>query len=364
MYKMKVGIITFHTALNYGAVFQTFALFKSLQKLGVEVKVIDYRAPFNEKRFAPKPLSYFVKPREIFNIIFRNSYQRFCPKVFKSFVSRNISLTAPQYSQKDLELLNNEFDCFITGSDQVWNLACTAGDDSYYLTFVNEWKKKNSYAASFGYTQIPEDKQTLYSSLLKNFNKISVRETPGIDIVKSLVNKEAKLVLDPTLLLNKSEWEELADYSLVPAENYLLMYLMSEDKALIKQAKEYARQNNLKIIYLTQRLFNVSGVENIRNSSPEQWLGLFSKANAIATNSFHGLVFSINFGKHLITKYIPRSIANSRIETMINLFQLQSNLMDSTVFCAENRINYESVEALLLENRDFSINYLRSIVHG
>lgn len=361
---MKVGIITFHTALNYGAVFQTFALFKTLQKLGADVKVIDYRAPFNEKRFAPKPLSYFFRPREIFNIIFRNSYQRFCPKAFSSFVSRNIDLTMPKFSREDLELLNNEFDCFITGSDQVWNLACTEGDDSYYLTFVNECKKKNSYAASFGYTQIPEDKQALYTNLLQNFNNISVRESSGIAIVKSLVNKEAKLVLDPTLLLNKNEWAELADYSLVPTENYLLMYLMSEDKTLINQAKVYAKQNNLKVIYLTQRLFDVSGVKNIRNASPEQWLGLFLKANAIATNSFHGLVFSINFSKHLITKYIPRSIANSRIETMINLFQLQSNLMDSTVFRAENRINYESVESLLLEKREFSINYLNRIIHG
>ena len=89
---MKVGIITFHTALNYGAVLQTYALFRTLMKMGVETKVIDYRAPFNEKRFAPKPISYYFNPREIYSIIFRNSYQRYNPEGFKNFIGKYISL--------------------------------------------------------------------------------------------------------------------------------------------------------------------------------------------------------------------------------------------------------------------------------
>lgn len=360
---MKVGIITFHTALNHGAVLQTYALFRTLMKMGVETKVIDYRAPFNEKRFAPKPISYYFNPREIYSIIFRNSYQRYNPEGFKNFIGKYISLTHPIYSYEYLKELNKDFDVFITGSDQVWNLACTSGDDAYYLSFVDDIRKKNSYAASFGYTQLPVDKQPLYAKLLEGFNHVSVREMAGIDIVDSLVGKRAELVLDPTLLLDKSEWETLADYSLVPHKKYMLMYLMSEDKRLIDKAKEYAQKHDLEILYLTQRLFNVRGVNNVRDATPEQWLGLFLHAKAVATNSFHGLVFSINFEKHFITKYIPRSIANSRIETIVNEFGLQHNLIDSPQFDMEQETNVNNLSRILSEKRRLSINYLMRIIN-
>lgn len=360
---MKVGIITFHTALNYGAVLQTYALFRTLMKLGVEVEVIDYRAPFNEKRFAPKPISYFFNPREIFNIVFRNSYQRFNSEGFKEFIVNHVNLSHPIYLYENLKELNKEFDVFITGSDQVWNLACTSGDDAYYLPFVDDNRKKNSYAASFGYTMLPTDKQFLYAKLLEGFNHISVREISGVEIIRSLMGKDAELVLDPTLLLDKNEWETLADFSLLSSKKYMLMYLMSEDKGLIDKAKEYAKKHDLEIIYLTQRLFNVRGVRNVKNATPEQWLGLFLRAEAVATNSFHGLVFSINFGKHFITKYIPRSIANSRIETMISGFGLQRNLVDSPQFDMETDTDVDKISRILLEKRQSSINYIERIIN-
>lgn len=360
---MRVGIITFHTALNYGAVLQAYALYRTLMKLGTDVKVVDYRASFNEKRFAPKSINYFLNPREIYNIVFRNSYQRFSPSGFRDFIANHIALTHPIYSSDSLKELNQDFDAFITGSDQVWNLACTSGDDAYFLPFVDDNKKKNSYAASFGYTLLPVDKQTLYAELISGFNQISVREASGVSIVKSLIGRDAELVLDPTLLLDKSEWEALADFSLVPDNKYMLMYLMSEDKGLIDKAKEYAKNHQLELLYLTQRLFNVHGVKNVRNATPEQWLGLFLRATAVATNSFHGLVFSINFGIHFITKLIPRSIANSRIETMINGFGLQQNLVDSPQFDMEVRTDTDRISTILSEKKRLSIDFIKTIIN-
>ena len=359
---MKVGVITFHTALNYGAVLQTYALYKTLLKLGVDAKVIDYQAPFNKKRFAPKTLKYFLNIRIIYNIIFRNSYELYNSKGFKDFVNYNIRLTQPIHTYEGLSNLNKEFDRFITGSDQVWNLSCTEGDNSYYLPFVNDPIKKNSYAASFGYSFIPKENRKQYADLLKGFNHISVREVSGIDIVKSLVGKSAEWVLDPTLLLNKEEWQTLADYSLVSTKKYMLMYLMFEDKVLINKAKEYAKKNNLEIIYISQRLFRMSGVKNLRNVTPEQWLGLFLCAETIATNSFHGLVFSINFNKQFIARYIPRSIANSRLETMINRFNLHSQLMDSELFDYNKAIDIENINKIIIQERNKSIDFIKRII--
>ncbi len=361
---MRVGTITFHTALNFGAVLQTYALYRIIKEKGNDVRVIDYKSEFNEKRFAPKSFKYFCNPRTIYNILFRNGYEIYYKDGFVDFLHNHLQLTSTLHKE-DLPKLNGEFDIFITGSDQIWNLACTEGDDTYYLPFVLDSKKKNSYAASIGYNKIPESSKDRYRSLMKDFNHISVREESGVEIVKELTGINAELVLDPTMLLNKEQWESIADYSKVPAINkYLLLYVMAEDKVLIKEALKFAKEHGMKVVYISQRFFKLANAINIRNISPEQWLGLFLKAEAIATNSFHGLVFSINFNCQFITRYIPRSIANSRMETILNLLDLHSRRIDSETYNVANAINYYIPNIKLTSWRNKSLQYLDKVLHN
>lgn len=360
---MKIGTITFHTALNFGAVLQTYALYKTIKDRGHDVKVIDYRSSFNEKRFAPKSISYFFNLRTIYNVFFHNSYEIYYKEGFINFLNSRLELTEP-LKKEDLPTLNEKFDAFITGSDQVWNLACTEGDDSYFLTFVTDSNKKNSYAASIGYNNVPKNLEIRYRNLINDFNHISVREKAGINIVKQLTGRESELVLDPTLLLDKNQWKAIADYSKVPDCKYLLLYVMSEDKVLIKEARKYAKLHGFTIVYITQRLFKLPNAINIRNVTPEQWIGLFLNAEVVATNSFHGLVFSINFNRQFITRYIPRSIANSRIETILDLLELHSNRMESESYNLANEIDYKCPNAKLAILRSKSLMYLDKIFNN
>lgn len=360
---MRVGIMTFHTALNYGAVLQTFALYKTIKDMGNDVKVIDYKAPFNEKRFAPKPFSYFLNIRVLYNILFRNGYEIYYKDGFRKFIDKYIPLTESLYDEEELIKMNDYFDNFISGSDQVWNLACTEGDTMYYLPFVKDFNKRNTYAASIGYTQLPNAQISLYKTLIESFNNISMRELPGVSIVKSLTGKDASLVLDPTMLLHKEQWEEIADFSLVPSTGkYMLIYVMSEDKSLINEAKEIAKQKSLEVIYITQRLFKLNNAINLRNVTPEQWVGLFLKADFIATNSFHGLVFSINFNRQFITKYIPRSIANSRMQTVLDILHLHNRRMDNDCYTSEIPIDYYSVNNTINKYRRSSVEFLDKVL--
>lgn len=359
---MKIGIITFHTALNYGAVLQTYATYTILIKMGNDVEIINYHAPFNEKRFAPKGMKYFFNIRNIANILLHNSYQHFNKSVFNQFITNHLKTTIPYYDASELFKLNEVFDTFISGSDQVWNLACTEGDDTYYLPFVDDLKKRNAYAVSLGYNQVPENMKVIYAKLINGFNNISVREKAGVRIVKELTDKDATLVLDPTLLLSRSQWKKIADFSKVPMGRYLLMYLMSEDKALIKFAKEFAKRKDLQIIYINQRAFHMKGAVNIKNITPEQWIGLFLRADTIVTNSFHGLVFSINFHKLFYTKYIPNSISNSRLETILDLLSLHNRRLGSSTYDVNSEIDYVSVDLELQELRKHSILYLKKII--
>lgn len=360
---MKIGLITFHTALNYGAVLQTFATYTILKKMGNDVEIIDYHAPFNEKRFSPKGFKYFFNIRNIVNILLRNSYQRFNKTIFESFIRTHLKRTSPYYEADKLVKLNEVFDTFICGSDQVWNLACTEGDDTYYLPFVCDRQKRNAYAVSLGYTNIPIKDKKIYSKLINGFNNISVREKAGVDIVKELTGRNATLVLDPTLLLDSKQWEKISDSSKVPTEKYLLMYLMSEDKELMKYARSYALKEKLQIIYINQRLFSMKGALNVKDISPEQWIGLFMGASVIVTNSFHGLVFSINFNKDFYTKYIPNSISNSRITTILDLLSLHNRRLGSPMFKENSQIDYGNVNSKLDELKRLSVSFLKKIIN-
>ena len=360
---MKVGIMTFHTALNYGAVLQAYALNKTLIDKGVEAEIIDYSAPFNEKRFAPKKLSYFLNIRNLYSVLFCNSYQRHNKRIFDDFKNNCLRLSKPIYNQKELGDVVNNYDVFIVGSDQVWNLACTERDDSYFLPFVNANRKKNSYAASIGYAHFPESERAHYKALIEAFNKISVRETSAVKAIKEITGRNVSLVLDPTLLLTKEKWRAL--FSNVDCRKYkfLLLYLMSEDRVLIKFAKKLAKEKNLKIIYITQRFFKLPGVINQRDVSIPQWLSLFHEAEIVVTNSFHGLAFSINFDKDFFTRYIPRSIANSRLQTLLDMFDLHYRRIDSDSFNKEKCINTEKNQEKLEILREKSINFLNEIMN-
>lgn len=356
----KVGVITFHRALNYGAVFQTYALQEQLKKLGLDTEVIDYRSIFNEKRFQKKSLKELCKPRNIYGIIFNNSYKTYKREKYDIFNSRM------KYSNKcsnvdELKKECKKYNNVITGSDQVWNLACTENDDAYFLPFISDEQKKISYAASLGYSKIPEKYKDKYKSLLSNFHKISVREKSGIDIIKELVGKEVKNVVDPTLLLNKENWQKIADYSLVPNEKYIFLYLMSEDKQLIKYAKKLGKENKLKIINITDRLFNIKGTKCLKNITPEQWLGLLEKSEMVITNSFHGTAFSINYEKEFYVKYIPNSISNSRLKDILEDYGQEGREITNT---KKEILSYNEVRKLIEIKRNESIVFLKESLNG
>lgn len=360
MEKKIIGILTFHRALNYGAVFQAYALQAALRSMGAEAEIIDYRASFNEKRFRRKKLGEILSIRELYSIIFRNSYKLNSRKPFEAFNS-NMPMSVVCTTQDELREVCSKYDRIVSGSDQVWNIACTSGDDSYFLPFLNDSQKKTSYAASIGYEKLPEQFTEQYKKWISDFSDISVREKSAVDIVRELTGREAEYVVDPTLLLEKFDWLKLADESKVPEESFVLMYLMSEDRELMRFAKKLARKDNCKLLYINDRLFKLPGAVNLRDITPEQWLGLFAKASYVVTNSFHGTVFSINFNKQFFVRYIPHSIANTRIRCALEEYGLlnrEINSLDNT------QCDYQTVNNILTKNREHSLEFLKNRIIG
>lgn len=359
---MKIGTLTFHTAHNYGAMLQAYALVHYIKSLGHEAEIIDYQAEFNIKRFAPKKLSSFLNIREIYNVLFRNAYQKPCPEAFKDFYENYLPKSVKSYTKEELEIASTLYDKIVSGSDQVWNLACTDGDDAYFLPFAPS-EKKYSYAASIGINKVPEHLKERLSTYIMSFNDISVREHEAVEIVKELTGRDATQVVDPTLLLTKDQWAKIADYSRCPNAKYLLVYVMSEDLELFRFAKRYAKVHNLRIVYISQRLFKRISALYLRNVTPNQWLGLFLNADTIVTNSFHGSAFGINFGKNLFVKFIPRSIANSRLQSLVTDYGLEGHLLkDDQTFVGKDDVDLNKILHALNNYRKLSYEYISNVL--
>jgi len=266
-------------------------------------------------------------------------------------------------TRQDLQEISSEYDRFICGSDQVWNHNITDFDRNYFLDFTEDTLKKNSYAASFGISSIPLEHAKEYKTLLKGFNHISVRENQGKKIIKDLINREAELVLDPTLLLNKQDWERIAiDYK--KEKEYILLYTFGNSPTIKTFVEELSEQTGYAIVYISYSAIKRVNAIYEKCVGPAEFLGLFKNARYVVTNSFHGTCFSLNFNKEFFLEMLPESQGvNSRLENILDLFDLRSrqiiNSANANIFKA---IDYDEVNKKMLVERQRSLDFLNKII--
>ena len=351
----KIYTITFHFVLNYGAVLQAYALCKYLNKLGADCRLIDYRPKyFLYQTYRPNKNIFKTVFKIIKNIRFYNFRRKYLPLTKKIFIT-NKSLK--RYFSKSEDIV-------ICGSDQIWNKELTGGNLSYgyFLQFVPNKGKKIAYAASMGNTPFNlEDKSAIYQSL-NTYHKLGIRE----DFVRDQINLisdntlESKIVVDPTLLLSKEEYEPIISNNLVPNEDYIATYL-TEDSDL---AKDYIQKikslTGLKVINLGHhRLKNVE--KNYLYLSPSKWLGLFANAKIVCTNSFHGTAYSLIFEKNFtVISRVTKKKLNRRQLTILENLKLEDRFIYSTSEINQDHlkeINYETLkpryETLIKKSKQF-----------
>ncbi len=360
---MKIGIMTFHRAINYGAVLQAFALCKFINNMGVECEVIDYRSipleetykifDFKRNNLIAGVLKGLIKG----HIIAKKK------KKFNVFLSSCISLSKNQYEKEELKSLNKEYDAFITGSDQVWSPSCVGFDGAYFLTFAED-KKKNSYAASIGCKSIPENKKEEYKKRLNGYKNISLREENAVDILRKIgIASDMDVNIDPTFLLSSDIYSNIA---IKPSEEkYILVFSVNMPVNLLEYAKKLAALKNLKVIYINDKpIMRVKGIEYKTAVSPEEFLGYIKNAEYVATNSFHGTAFSVIFHKQFFVEYHTKNGRNSRAEELLNKLNITGREIISEEPLKDTSIDWESVDNVIGNERVKSINYLKKIIKG
>lgn len=359
---MNIGIMTWFHYPNYGTALQVFALCKYLEERNNTVKVIQYYPNPEPMYYSSKFDEYLYRgKRKLYTILSSpNIVEETSGDLFRKFLLDSISFTGKVASDKDLDSLNFTFDCFICGSDQIWSPLNF--DPHYYLDFVKDPEKMIAYAPSIGVFQIesPEYRKEI-SELTNRFKYLSVREKTGADLIKRLNGKDARVVLDPTLLLNKDYWNRYIPGS--GEGKYLLAYFLRENKRYWKVVKTVAKKLHLdvKVIPVFEDDLKMPGAQ--RGVGPDELVKLFRGASFICTDSFHGMAFSVNFNKQFLPFKRFASSAKDNQNSRVYDFLESVGLKDRMYRGGEvnkylRRIDYGPVNSRLETLREESREYL------
>lgn len=290
---MKIGIVTQPLLNNYGGILQNYALQESLRKMGHDPITIDYIPPRKSllRHFCAMLrviiCQCFGKKRSL------SKREFFCRRPqFESFVNDRINKTPTIHEYGKCKEFK-DVKCFIVGSDQVWRPRYNRNIGNLFLNFCRHENRltRIAYAASFGVDEWEfSPKQTLLCSrLAKLFRAISVREQSGIRLCKEYLGVDAAWVLDPTLLLKKEDYLQLCKEVPFCDQEFLAVYVLDENERIITEYEKEAEKRGLVV-----KKFYADSESTL--SVPE-WLAMFRDATCVVTDSFHGTVFSIIFGK-------------------------------------------------------------------
>lgn len=360
---MKIGILTFHRALNYGAVLQCYSLSEILRAMGHDVEVIDYRP------------AYIEKHRKIFNInsIRREKFigklkttclipityvkKRKASQAFDNFLKHHLHMSARVFNANDVPPY---YDVIIFGSDQIWSPTICKGFDSIFWGKV---PKRNTrfvcYAPSLeNYQNFTDIQWNFILRELKNFDSISVREKAFKDELEKRSTREVDWVLDPTLLVSPKTLKQCLKKPAI--EKYIFLFTVQPGSLPYEISRKVAKEKGWKIVRAraTKRLSEEEGVIQLGSCSPEEFLGLIYYAECIVTNSFHATAISIQFGKKIFSAQCERS---KRIKNILDVVGLQ----DRYVTCVEDvnidsSIDYNDVKRRLEKFVIHSYEYLQS----
>lgn len=347
---MKIGILTFHWATNYGAVLQAYALQEYLTEQGHVVDIINYKPKqydFSWKRFFLHP-SFLLSFRRV--LVVHSKEQK-----IESFRLKYLCRTERVYTQDNAIHIIKEYNALISGSDQILNPFFTLKGEGrntsiYYLNFPKLQCLKIGYAVSFGCTQYPENAETIAQQYIQAFDSIGVREKTGIGILSQLsFSKKSTVVPDPTVLKGKSLFDKIkiCDYS--SQGDYICVYMLRRKlKGTISG----------KIIYID---------ELHESYTMEEWLGLIRYSKSLVTNSYHGMIMAILFHVPFVVNIETGSEVgmNDRFYTILSYLGLMNRIVNGNLneLVENSDIPWQVIDTKLDSFRNLGVDFLNQTIN-
>ncbi len=362
----KIATITFHSSYNYGSHLQAYALQEFIKKISVEpidYKIINLRTQIQKNMykniFEKSGIKNNIKKVLLLNYkkdLFKKSEN------YEKFLKDRLQVTKEYNSYDELMKEDFDFDYYISGSDQVWNLQAIDFDWSNYLEFVKKGKKI-SYSASFGpkpQTWNEEEKARVRNDLLQFLN-LSVREQGSFDNVKELTGIKSEIHVDPTMLLEKEDWLKIIGDEPILKKDYIFFYDLKGREEDIKLVKEISKRLNMPVVitkYMDLKI-HFSNFEKHYYCGPVEFLNLLYNSKLVLSSSFHGNVFSVIFNKPF---FALNGKNDFRISTMLDKFSLS----DRSIVIEEINeklkkvydIDFENAKKVFADERKKSEEYL------
>lgn len=360
---MRLAILTQPLTNNYGGILQNYAMQEILRRMGHEVTTLDVCCAEVERKYDLHFFLSIIKRffqkyiRHDLHVICVNAYEQISkndkPQYYQQrFIDENIKVD--QAGPEPLSEINDVYDGYVVGSDQVWRPCFSSSLSNFYLDFVrNANAKRIAYAVSFGVDNWEADEQKTLeiSRLAQKFDAISVREFSGIDLCKTYLGVRAERLIDPTALLTAEDYRNIyKKYSENREEEpYIASYFLDYSSEINNTLKEISKFLNLPIKKI-----------GIRFASIESWLEGIDKASYVITDSFHGSMFSILFGKQFVSLG-NKSRGMTRFDNLFSQLNLPNRLVNSeeeAINSLKTPIDYNCVHKLIAEERTRSLKFL------
>lgn len=359
---MKIGILTFSSAYNFGAVLQCYALEYCIRQLGFDVEVIEYVPEYLATKRSRIGLRTFMNrhPWKCLSIIrkIRKVQNRF--DLYKDFEKRYSKRSEAISTCEELRDLVTKYDYVVVGSDQIWNKKYNGNDEAWFgAGMANSKPQWITYAASAGDPDFTRDELCDFKKRLETFSAISVREKSLERIITPLLGNGIPhaTVLDPTLLVSEDAWETW--FEPIMREPYLVTYQAREDDNVFRIAKEIAIQTG------TNRIIPLDFYNNNRqyglytnNYSPSDFVSLIRNATCVITTSFHGTAFSVICGTPFYSLRLNDG-ADERINNLLSQLDLSHRFIDKDDTPAFSPVDYKSPFKILSNLRTDSLQFLK-----
>lgn len=361
---MNLGTVSYNiycNFTNYGSALQTWALHQAIKKVGHKPILVDYCPDILANK---NPLNPFEnmwdkdeesrRMCELTMPAIRINYEK-----FDRFYHERFDKTKKKYTSANFDdiIKDEKLDGFVCGSDTIFCPDEFGFDDGYYANY--DCMKSGfavAYAASFGDPHFTEDSYQILNERLRNFKAFGLRENLMIPYVKEHADVPVQKVVDPTLLLRSEDYDAIAENRII-SEKYLLLYARRYNPTMTEYAEKLAKKNGWKIIDISLRATNAErGHQMFYEAGVEEFLSLVKFAEYVVTNSFHGMIFSVQYRRPFVV--FSREQCDTKIEELLELFGLSDRmLMDGTKVFREI-IDYDVVHSNIDTARKKSIQFL------
>lgn len=349
----KIGIITLFGYTNYGNRLQMYASQKIYEKLGFEAEILKHDLNITLLRKCKRTVKFFLN-----FFLKKNKLEQEKMKRFRQHTEKYIIESKEIINSEKVDIkLKNRYDFFSVGSDQIWS-----PDNYYRLDFIflkfADMEQRISLSPSIGKVKVPDELKNEYRLGLNGFNQITVREEEGAKIIKEISNKDALVLLDPTMVISREEWEGFSErHEKKPLKKYILTYFLGplpiKVREIIEDIKDY------EIIQLASL-----EMPEYYATNPSEWVDFINSADLFLTDSFHGVVFShVLKTPFVVYERIGGKSMGSRITTILKKFNMEHRYELSKNSLDLFDVDFSNVDFIIEEEKEKVVKFLKKVLN-